>query len=49
LFSLGDEEANGTRKRVIDKIGSLLQILTVLRVGQSHQTLPPPRAFQTDY
>ena len=41
LFSLGDEEASGTRKRVIDKTGRLLQVLTILRVGQSHQALPP--------
>ena len=38
---LGDKEASGTRKRVIDKIGRLLQVLAILRVGQSHQALPP--------
>ena len=39
--SLGDGEASGTRTRVIDKANRLLQVLTVLRVGHSHQALPP--------
>jgi ketosteroid isomerase-like protein len=29
-----------TRQRVIDKTGRLLQVLTILRVGQSHHALP---------
>ncbi len=40
LFSLGDEETGRTRQRVIDKTARPLQLLAILRVGQSHQALP---------
>ncbi len=42
-FHIDDIEAclDRTRKRVIDKTGRLLQLLTILRVGQSRQSLPP--------
>jgi uncharacterized protein (TIGR02246 family) len=38
---LGAGETSGTQKRVIDKTRRLLQVLAILRVGQSHQALPP--------
>ena len=39
-YSLGDEETGRTRQRVIDKTARPLQLLAILRVGQSHQALP---------
>src|SRR5262245_55255042 len=40
-FLLGAKEAGVARQRVIDKNRRLFQLLTILRVGQSHQALPP--------
>src|SRR5204863_2247678 len=41
IRALGDKEASGTRKRLIDKTRRLLLVLAILRIGQSHQSLPP--------